>query len=80
MTRRRIVWATFTLLTLGGLLSLYRLLFALWMTAYPYVNLNDWRTRFYVRLAITVVIGVVWSALAVWLFRHRRADASCNPC
>jgi len=72
MMRKGVAWATLTLLTLGGLLSVYQMLFALWMTAYPYANINVWRSRLYVRLAITVAIAFLWSALAVWLFRHRR--------
>lgn len=64
-----------TLLTLGGLLSVYQLLFSVWMTAYPHVDTGAWRTRFYERLAITIVIGFFWSTLAVWRFRHRRRVA-----
>jgi hypothetical protein len=75
MTRRGAAWAMLTLLTLGGLLSVYQLLFSVWMTAYPHVDTDAWHTRFYERLAITIVIGFFWSILAVWLFRHRRRVA-----
>jgi hypothetical protein len=60
------------ILTLGGLVSLYQVLFDAWMTAYPFANAGEWRLRFYERLATTIVIGALWSALALWIFRHRR--------
>ena len=60
------------LLTLAGLVSLYRLAFAVWMTAYPFVNTKEWQTRFYFRLATSIVIASFWSLLAIWLYRHRR--------
>ena len=70
-------WAkiTLALLTTAGLVSFYQTAFAVWMTAYPFVNNAEWRTRFYVRLTVTVVIGLLWVTLAVWLFRPRRKDA-----
>jgi len=71
MSRKGVAWATLTLLTLGELLGIYQTAFAVWMTAYPYATLNEWRTRLYVWLAITVVIGFFWGMQAVWLFRHR---------
>lgn len=60
------------LLTLGALNSFYWLAFSFWMTAYPYTNASEWRPRVYVWLATTIVIGLAWGALAVWLFRQRR--------
>jgi hypothetical protein len=74
--RRKIIWASVTLvlLTLGGLVSLYQLCFDVWMTAYPLANANEWRTRLYIRLATTIVIGLFWGTLAVWLSRQRRQD------
>lgn len=68
----RSMGVAFGLLTVGGMVSLYRLLFAVWMTAYPFVDLAEWHTRFYMRLATTLVIGLFWSVLAVWLYRHRK--------
>jgi hypothetical protein len=74
MHSSKFMWAsiTFGVVTLGGLFSLYQVLFDVWMTAYPYANTSEWRARLYLRLATTVVIGISWCALAVWLFRHRR--------
>lgn len=72
MRDRKIAWAALTLLSLGGLLSTYFLLFAAWMTAYPYADLAAWRTRFYQRLVITILIGTLWGVVALWLFRHKR--------
>ena len=62
----------FALLTLGGLVSLYQVLFDLWMTAYPFATASEWRNRLYFRLAITIVIWLVWGILAVWSYRQRR--------
>jgi hypothetical protein len=80
MPRPKIVWASITLvlLTLGGLVSLYQVLFDIWMTAYPFANAHEWRARFYIRLATTIAIGLFWSALAVWLFQQRR-QAKAGP-
>jgi hypothetical protein len=39
--------ATLLLLTFAGLLSVYQLLFSVWMTAYPHVDTGAWRSRFY---------------------------------
>jgi len=78
MTRPKIIWArvTLILLTIGGLVSLYQVLFDAWMTAYPFANANEWRTRFYIRLATTIVIGLFWGTLATWLYRQRRRDGA----
>jgi hypothetical protein len=74
MMRSKIIWASIALatLTLGGLVSLYQVLFDVWMTAYPFANANEWRTRLYIRLATTIVIALFWSVLAAWLYRQRR--------
>lgn len=76
MLRSKIMGASIMLgvLTLAGLFSLYQVMFDVWMTAYPYANTSEWRTRLYIRLATTIVIGLFWSTLAVWLFRHRRSN------
>ncbi|MGA3228117.1 MAG: hypothetical protein ABSC65_30425 [Acidobacteriaceae bacterium] len=59
-------------LTMAGLTTLYQVLFDVWMTAYPFANTNEWRTRLYVRVATFVLIGVFWSALVAWMVRQRR--------
>jgi hypothetical protein len=59
-------------LTMAGLLTLYQVLFDVWMTAYPFANTNEWRTRLYVRVATFILIGVFWSALVAWMVRQRR--------
>jgi len=61
-------------LTMAGLTTLYQVLFDVWMTAYPFANTNEWRTRLCIRLVTFVVIGFVWSAIVVWLVRHRRKE------
>jgi hypothetical protein len=75
MTHRvRLVGASVALfiLTMGGLFSLYQVCFDVWMTAYPFSNSSEWRTRLYIRLATFIVIGFLWSVIVAWLFRHRR--------
>jgi hypothetical protein len=59
-------------LTIGGAISVYQILFDVWMTAYPFANAHEWRVRFYIRLATIIVIGLLWIVLAVWLYRQRR--------
>jgi hypothetical protein len=78
MTRGKIIWARVALvvLTLAGLLSLYQVLFDVWMTAYPFANPNEARMRFYIRLITTIVIAVLWTAVAAWLYRQRRCRQS----
>ena len=61
------------ILTMGGLLTLYQVLFDVWMTAYPFANTNEWRTRLYIRVATFILIGVIWSSLVAWLVRQRRS-------
>ncbi len=61
------------ILTMGGLLTLYQVLFDVWMTAYPFANTNEWRTRLYIRVGTFILIGVIWSILVAWLVRQRRS-------
>ena len=61
------------ILTMGGLLTLYQVLFDVWMTVYPFANTNEWRTRLYIRVATFILIGVIWSSLVAWLVRQRRS-------
>ncbi len=74
MVSQRSVWAGIGLLvlTVAGMASVYQLLFSLWMTAYPFADIDFWRPHFYFRLAQTVLIGVFWTGLAVWKYRNRR--------
>ncbi|NYF51385.1 hypothetical protein HDF12_001750 [Edaphobacter lichenicola] len=73
MFRSKVKWASLSLvaLSLAGLCSLYQVMFDVWMTAYPYANPTEWRARFYIRLTTTIVIGFLWSFVALWLFRQR---------
>lgn len=47
MSRRTTAWCLFALSMLGGVFSLYRLLFAVWMTAHPVYDSHFWRMRVY---------------------------------
>jgi hypothetical protein len=69
---QRTVWAGIglTFLTVAAMVSVYQVLFSLWMTAYPYADINSWRPHFYLRLAQTALIGMLWTALVVWMFRR----------
>jgi hypothetical protein len=74
MTQRRIISAKIILafLTLGEIYSVYWFLFSVWMRAYPFADSTVWRSRLYTWLIISGFGALVWGALAVWLFRHRR--------
>jgi hypothetical protein len=77
---RKAFWAKLllALLTLVELVTLYQILFDIWMTAYPPAapNLTFWRHLLVIRLSTAVVTGLLWIATAAWLFRHRRRDAT----
>lgn len=69
-------------LTLAGLITLYQIAFDLWMTAYPFADTSEWRTRLYIRLATALSIGTGWVLLVGWLYRQRRqriAGKSSTP-
>jgi hypothetical protein len=72
MAKKQTLWAVLALilLTFGGLISAYQLLFALWMTAYPQADTAEWRIRFYIRLAITVGIGICWVISFMWFVKE----------
>jgi len=74
MKRRILIWAwiALALLTFGAVVSAYQVLFDIWMTAYPFANANEWRARLYIRLVTTVVIGLLWVGLAIWLWLQRK--------
>lgn len=59
-------------LTMGGLFTLYQVLFDVWMTAYPFANPSEWRTRLYIRIATIILIGAIWTTIVTWLFRQRQ--------
>jgi hypothetical protein len=70
MTKRKILaWSLLALSTLIGIISVYFLLFSVWMTANPRYDSAAWHTRFYERLAITTLDGLIWVGSIVWLFR-----------
>jgi hypothetical protein len=71
MGRRWIGWPILSLvaLTASGAISAYQALFSLWMTAYPKADINFWRPHFYLRLAQTTLVGILWILSAAWLIR-----------
>jgi len=72
---RRIVSGAIGLivLTLAGIASVYQVLFSLWMTAYPMADINFWRPHLYLRLGQTLLIGLFWVGLAVWMVRMKKS-------
>jgi hypothetical protein len=69
MIRRATAWTLLALSTLGGMMSVYFLLFSIWMTAHPLYDSRAWRIRVYERLAITVLDGLIWAGSIVWVIR-----------
>ena len=72
MTRKPTLLAGIALviLTMGGLMSAFQTMFTAWMPSYPNTNAAEWQVRFYVELAITLVLGIGWLIDAVWLVRE----------
>ena len=60
------------LLAIGEICSLYWALFFLWMTAYRTTNLDMWRMRAYLWIALSVLLGFIFIGILVWRFRLRR--------
>lgn len=69
MKRNAIAWSLLALSTLGGIVSVYYLLFSIWMSAHPLYDSDAWHTRYYERLAITALDGLVWIGSILWLLR-----------
>jgi hypothetical protein len=69
MIRKALAWSLLALSTLGGLISVYFLLFSIWMSAHPRYDSDAWHTRYYERLAITALDGIIWVGSIVWLVR-----------
>jgi hypothetical protein len=75
MTQRRIIGGAkiiLAFLTLGEIYSVYWFLFSVWMRAYPFADATVWRSRLYIWLIVSGFGALLWGAVAVWLFRHRR--------
>jgi hypothetical protein len=70
--KRTLAKCAVCLLPLVGLVSLYQTLFCLWMCAHPAYQSPEWKTRFYIRLSTTVVIGILWLLAGLWLLKRRR--------
>lgn len=76
MMRKLGAWSLLALSTLGGVISVYWLLFAIWMTAHPLYDSPMWRVRVYERLGVTVLDGVIWIGSIVWVLRMSSADSA----
>lgn len=69
MLRSATAWSLLALSTLGGLLGVCYLLFAIWMTAHPLYDNAVWRVRVYERFAFTVLDALTWVGTMFWLWR-----------
>jgi hypothetical protein len=69
-------------LTIAGMVSVYQAMFSLWMTAFPFADINFWRPHFYFRLVQTAIVGVAWAALVLWMIRKKRLRRrpTAKPC
>ena len=76
MIKKQRLWAKIllALLTLCGIYSVYCAAFCIWMTAIPREQalLGLWQTQAYIWLTESILIGLCWIALLVWLFLQRR--------
>ena len=55
MMPRATAWSVFVLSALGGIVSVYYLLFSIWMTAHPLYDSQAWQIRVYERFGIRPV-------------------------
>jgi hypothetical protein len=69
MLRRATAWSLLALSTLGGIVSVYDLLFSIWMTAHPLYDSQAWHIRVYERFGITALDGLIWVGSILWLWR-----------
>jgi hypothetical protein len=69
-----VFWAVIllALLTLLELDSIYWLLFFLWRSAAEPALNYLWFPRIYTWLAVSIIIGISWIALMVWIVRRER--------
>jgi hypothetical protein len=69
MRRTAAALSLFVLSTLAGIVSVYFLLFSIWMTAHPRYDSEAWHIRVYERFGITVLDGLIWLGSIIWLWR-----------
>jgi hypothetical protein len=73
MTGAKYTWAMIllVLLTLGEIFSMYYAIFFIWIMAHHATGLHELWGRVYIWLAVSLLIGLVWIAVAIWLFRNQ---------
>ena len=73
----RYTWAMvlLVLLTLGEIFSMYYAVFFVWVMAHHASGLHELWGRVYIWLAVSLLIGLVWIVLAIWLFRNQAKPA-----
>jgi hypothetical protein len=69
MIKKRRLWAKILLasLTLCGMYSTYWTLGSVWVMGESHQDPRVWRTRAYIWLTESILIGICWSGLLVWL-------------
>ena len=73
MPWRVTAWCLLVLSTLGGIISVYWLLFSIWMTADPLHDSQMWRIRVHKRFGITVLDALIWVGSILWLWRTAKS-------
>ena len=69
MPWRATAWCLLVLSTLAGVISIYWLLFAMWMLAHPLYDSQAWHIRVYERFGIAILDGLIWVGSILWLLR-----------
>ena len=76
MMPRATAWSLFVLSTLGGIVSVYYLLFSIWMTAHPLYDSQAWQIRVYERFGITALDVLICVGSILWLWRMAKMRQS----
>jgi hypothetical protein len=72
MKKRTKVKIALALFSLAGLYGVYWLSFSAWMTAYPFVDNNAWKIRFYWWFLLSIVLATAWILSVIWLVKDKR--------
>ncbi len=72
MMPKATAWSLLVLSTLGGMASVYYLLFSIWMTAHPLYDSQAWLLRVYERFGVTALNALIWLGSIIWLLRVRK--------
>ena len=59
------------ILGLAEFFTLYKLIFAVWMTAYPFVDHSLWRISVYGWFGGSLLITIMFIVVLIWIIRQR---------